>query len=152
MIRSLCFSRYSIPYLVGVLLFVVSCTRTPSSESETVVTGKTIMLVDNTFEPIIEDQLAVFESSYKNAEITMINAPENRVFHLLLSDSAKVAIVTRELTEEEYTFFVAKNIIPKTRKFATDAVALITHNTNPDSIISVEEIIRILKGDPEESK
>lgn len=133
-------------------MFVNSCTRAPSKESETVVTGKTTMLVDDTFEPIIEDQLAVFESSYKHAEITLINAPENRVFHLLLSDSAKVAIVTRKLTEDENSFFESKNIIPKTRKFATDAIALITHNSNPDSVISVEEIIQILKGVHQESK
>lgn len=151
MIRSLFFSRYLI-YLIGIVLLVNSCSRAPSKESETVVTGKTVMLVDDTFEPIIEDQLAVFESSYKHAEITLINAPENRVFHLLLSDSAKVAIVTRELTEEENSFFISKDIIPKTRKFATDAIALITHNSNPDSVISVEEIIRILNGTHQESK
>lgn len=151
MIRSLCFGKYSI-YLIGVALLVKSCTRAPSTESETVVTGKTTMLVDDTFEPIIEDQLAVFESSYKHAEITLINAPENRVFHLLMSDSAKVAIVTRELTEEENNFFIAKDIIPKTRKFATDGIALITHNSNLDSVISVEEIIHILKGTHQDSK
>ncbi len=150
MIRSLFNIRY-LMYLVGIGLLISSCTNAPSKEEETVVTGRTIMLVDDTFEPIIEDQLAVFESSYKHAEITLINAPENKVFHLLLSDSAKVAIVTRELTEEENNFFIAKNIIPKTRKFATDAVALIAHKSNPDSVISVEEIIRILKGDSQES-
>lgn len=148
---NLYFSRISI-FLSGVTFFVISCTNAPSSDNETVVTGKTTMLVDETFEPIIEDQLIVFESSYKHAEITLVNAPENRVFHALLSDSAKVAIVARRLSEEENDFFVSKNIIPKTRKFATDAVALIVHNSNPDSVISVEEIIQILKGSHKGSK
>lgn len=139
-------------YLVGIGLLISSCTNAPSKEEETIVTGRTIMLVDDTFEPIIEDQLAVFESSYKHVEITLINAPENKVFNLLMSDSARVAIVTRELSEEENSFFVSKNIIPKTRKFATDAITLITHNSNPDSVISVEEIIQILKGTHQESK
>ena len=116
------------------------------------ITGKATILVDETFEPIIEDQLQVFESTYKHAEITLVNAPENRVFHLLLSDSAKIAVVSRKLSEEENNFFTSKNIIPKTRKFATDAVALITHRSNPDSVISVEEIIQILRGGCNHSK
>ena len=135
-----------------VVLFGISCSSAPSVDNETVVTGRTTMLVDETFEPIIEDQLTVFESSYKNVDITLINAPENSVFHSLLSDSARVAIVSRQLTEREDEFFRSKNIIPKTRKFATDAIALITHRSNPDSVISVEEIIQILKGNYDGSK
>lgn len=134
-------------YLFGfILIFAAACSSPSSIENESVVTGRTTMLVDETFEPIIEDQLIVFESSYKNVDITLINAPENRVFHLLMSDSAKIAIVSRQLTESETKFFEAKSIIPKTRKFATDAITLITHQNNPDSVISVEEITQILKG------
>lgn len=139
-------------FFVGISLFFLSCTQAPTSEKESVITGRASILVDETFEPIIEDQLLVFESAYKHADITLINAPENKVFHLLLSDSAKIAVVSRMLTEEETNFFTSKNIIPKTRKFATDAVALVTHRNNVDSVISVEEIIQILRGDSDGSK
>lgn len=139
-------------FLMAAILFLNSCDNPPSKENETVVTGNTTMLVDETFEPIIEDELAVFKSSYKHADISLVNTTENKVFHLLLSDSAKVAIVARELTDREFNFFTAKSIIPKTRKFATDAIALITHKDNPDTTISVEEIIRLLKGDSNGSK
>lgn len=131
---------------------ISACTSTPSKDKETVVTGRTTMVVDETFEPIIEDQLAVFESSYKHVDITLVNAPENRIFYMLLSDSARVAITSRQLSEEETNFFKSKSIIPKTRKFATDAIALITHKSNADSVISVEEIIHILKGSSDGSK
>jgi phosphate transport system substrate-binding protein len=148
----LCFNKLTI-YLIAILwLLNISCTSVPSKDNETVVTGQTTMLVDETFQPIIEDQLTVFESSYKHADITLINAPENRVFYLLLSDSAKVAITSRQLSEEETNFFKAKSIIPKTRKFATDAITLITHKSNADSVISVEEIIHILEGNSDGSK
>jgi phosphate transport system substrate-binding protein len=146
------FSKFSIYLIAIVVLLNTACTSVPSKDNETVVTGRTTMLVDETFEPIIEDQLAVFESSYKDVDITLINAPENRIFYLLLSDSARVAIASRQLSEEETDFFKSKNIIPKTRKFATDAIALITHKSNPDSVISVEEIINILRGKSNGSK
>lgn len=128
-------------------LILAACSNEPSSEiKETVTSGNASILVDDTFLPIIEDQLSIFESTYKRATINLVNAPENRVFHLLLSDSAKIAIVSRQLTEQEELVFTSKNIIPKTRKFAKDAVALITHRNNLDSVISVEEIIQILRG------
>ncbi len=144
-------SKLSIIFISAALLFS-SCSSTPSKESETVISGNTTILVDETFEPIIEDQLKIFESTYKRAEIKLINAPENRVFHLLLTDSARVAVVSRPLTEEENKVFTSKNIFPKTQKFATDAVTFITHQSNPDSVISVEEIIQILRGNSTMSK
>lgn len=139
------FSKLSV-FFVCIASVFNSCSSTTPKESETVISGKTTILVDETFEPIIDDQLRIFESTYKHAEITLINATENKVFHLLLTDSARVAVVSRQLTEGEVSVFTSKNIIPKTQKFATDAVTLVTHKSNPDSVISVEEIIQILRG------
>lgn len=142
------------PFLILLLCVftgLISCNTAPE-KAETVISGSATILVDNTFAPIIEDQLTVFASTYSHADITLIKGPENRVVHLLMSDSARVAIVSRRLTEQENNFFVSKDIIPKTRKFATDAVALITHKSNPDSSISVDEIVRILNGDSKTSR
>lgn len=79
MLMSLYFSKGSILFM-GISLFFLSCTQAPTSEKESVITGKATILVDETFEPIIEDQLLVFESTYKHADISLVNAPENKVF------------------------------------------------------------------------
>lgn len=138
--------------IVGGIMMQSCTSSTSEQEKETVVSGRITVLVDETFEPIVEDQLRVFENTYDRAKIDLLIAPENRVFHLLMSDSAKVAVVSRVLTEKENDFFVSKSIIPKMKKFATDAVALITHQSNVVTEISVEEITQILRGSAQQSR
>ncbi len=50
------------------------------------------------------------------------------------------------LTEEEGKVYRNRNIIPKTSRFAIDGIALITGNDDIDSNITVEEVIKIMKG------
>lgn len=140
-----------IVYIVWVsiwTLFLGACNNAPTKDTQGILTGRAKVLVDETVAPIIEDQIDVFESSYTNAELTMVAKPENEVFSALLRDSAQLAITTRELTEKETEFFKSKTIYPRTVRFATDAIAVIANKSNPDSTISVDEIIQIMEGQP----
>jgi len=125
---------------------LIGCSQAPSKDDQGILTGRAVILADETIAPLIEDQIAVFESSYQNAELTLVSKPENTVVNLLMKDSAQIAILARELTTEELSFFKSKTIYPRSVRFATDAIALITSKDNPDSTITVDEIIGILKG------
>lgn len=125
---------------------LMSCNNTPSKDSVGILTGRANILVDETIAPLIEDQISVFESSYTNAALTMIAKSENEVVNALLKDSAQLAVMTRELTEKEVNFFKTKTIYPRTVRFATDAIAVITHQHNSDSTILVDDIIKIMQG------
>lgn len=115
------------------------------SESETILTGSIKVLVDESVEPIVKDQLAVFESSYPNAIIDLAVMPENQVVNQLIQDTAQVAILTRELRENELKYFTNRGFKPRIHQFATDAVALIVHKNNADSLITIEEIVEIME-------
>lgn len=138
-------SRFVSLVFVGIVMF--SCDP-PSKEVHTITTGKMTVLVDETFKPIIEDQLAVFEHSYIHTEIKLVSLPERLAAQQLLNDSAKVAILARTLTDEETRFFEAKQIIPKTTRFAIDGIALVVNKSYPDSVIEAEKILDILQGTP----
>ncbi|SEM09705.1 phosphate transport system substrate-binding protein [Olivibacter domesticus] len=125
---------------------LMSCNNTPSKDSVGILTGRANIFVDETIAPLIEDQISVFESSYTNAALTMVAKSENEVVNALLKDSAQLAVMTRELTEKEVNFFKAKTIYPRTVRFATDAIAVITHKNNSDSTILVDDIIKIMQG------
>ncbi|TCK82841.1 PstS family phosphate ABC transporter substrate-binding protein [Albibacterium bauzanense] len=128
---------------------IISCTSTPpTKETHTIVTGIVSIVVDETFQPIVEDQLTVFENTYLEADITLVNRPEKLAINYLMNDSAKIAILSRTLTKEEMQFFEAKKIVPKITRFATDGIALITSKGNQDSVVTVDDIINILQGKP----
>lgn len=128
---------------------IISCNSKPiTKETHTITSGIVSIVVDETFQPIIEDQLAVFASTYLEADITLINRPERLAVNYLLDDSAKIAILSRTLTKEETQFFQSKKIVPKVTRFATDGIALITSNHNQDSVVTVDDILDVLHGRP----
>src|SRR5690606_5290649 len=66
----------------------------------------------------------------------------------LLSESSKVAVHSRKLTTEEEKFFESKKNVPRTTRFAIDGIAVITNKSNPRSEIHIEELFKVLRGEP----
>lgn len=119
----------------------------PSKDIHTITTGKMTLLVDETFAPIIEDQLAVFEHSYIHTEIDLVSQPEKIAIKHLLDNSANVAVLARKLTDDETHIFEAKQIIPRTKRFAIDGIALVSNKSYADSVIDAQDVMRILRGE-----
>lgn len=133
-------------------LFLLACQETRPSGETTYTKGRVDIVVDESFAPIVEDQAYVFESNYSESKLNLILKPESQVLNLFLSDSVRVAILSRELTPTEARQYESKNIRLRVNRFAVDGVALITQGNNPDSLITVSEIISIMKGQNAASK
>lgn len=128
---------------------VFSCKTDKTGEKEveeTLTSGKTTIMVDNTIQPIVEDVLAVFHSVYDRAHVTQVNATETDLVNALLKDSVSVVVMPRLLTEEESAHFKQKKITPHITQFASDAVAFITNKTAKDTIVNLDEVLKVLKG------
>lgn len=136
-----------------VVLFLTSCkddktvNENVKEIEETFTTGYTTIYVDNSVMPIVEDELAVFQSRYERVQIKQVNKPQDDVIAALLSDSTEVAVMSRKLTEKEEQRFKDNNVEPEVTAFAVDAIAFITKETSKDSIIKLEEVYKVLKGD-----
>lgn len=113
---------------------------------QTRTSGTAKILVDESFSSIIRDQIEVFNADYKDAKITVVPGNENKIVPAFLNDSMGVIILSRMLKPEEAKVYRSRNIIPKTSRFAIDGIALITNKDNPDTTITVEQVISILKG------
>lgn len=138
--------KMKIAYKV-LVVFILSLTACGHEKSQTETSGSTSILVDESFEPIVEDQWFVFESLYPRAKIKLIAQPEVNLVNTLLADSvSRVAIMSRELRKDEAAVFERKEIKVRTTRFAVDGVALLTNVASPDSTITVQEIIDIIKG------
>ena len=132
--------------------FVLSCNNKKNKEvEETIITGKTSILVDETLLPIIEDQLAVFESKYK-AKITLQPKSESECLIDLTSYKTKILILPRKLTSSEITFFEQKKIKPQQTQFATDGLALIKNKKSNDTLIDLSDIENFLNQKPSKIK
>lgn len=127
----------------------ISCKQSETkNEKESILKGKITILVDETVKPLIEDQIAVFESTY-NAKITLIAKSENELLQSFMKDTSGVVILSRPLDSTEIKFFERSKIKPRVTKFATDAIALISNKKDADSLISLKDVISFLKGNPQ---
>jgi phosphate transport system substrate-binding protein len=114
---------------------------------DTTKSGTIRISADESFKPIIDSQIKVFESSNPNAHIIAYYKPEAECFKDLLKDSIRMVIVTRGLKKNEERFLkdtLKFNAIQG--KMAYDAIAVIVNNQAKDSIFDMADIRSLLKG------
>ncbi len=134
-------------YLAAVVLLVGACRGKNTSRQDSMTTGTVKIAVDETLAPIIANETEVFESIYISAGIISIPCPEVDAFNLLLKDSVRMIIATRQLTSEEEAYFKQKTIFPKSVKIAVDGIAFIVNKGNPDTLLTTEQIRKVLTGE-----
>jgi phosphate transport system substrate-binding protein len=121
-------------------------TKEPKGPGDTPTSGRINISVDESFVLLFETQIHTFESIYPKAKINASYKPEGDVVTDLFSDSVRVVVIARDLNEQEWKMADAKKIQPKSVKIAEDAVALIVHADNKDSLLTVDQLRNILSG------
>lgn len=139
--------KYCLVLPIVIFGFIFSCTKKDPNapKSDTIVEGKTSILIDETLLPIIEDQLAVFENNY-NSKITLLPQSEKESVLALTNGKADIVVLSRELNKEEQALFKQKKIVPRSTPFAIDALAFIKNKKSNDTLIDLKEIIDFIKG------
>jgi phosphate transport system substrate-binding protein len=131
---------FSLVVLVAVLY---SCNK--SNKEETILKGNATIYVDETLTPIVEDQVAVFESEY-DAKINLVSKSEAETLNTLFNKTSTIAILSRNLTSEEIKIFKQRKINPKITPFATDAIAFISNASNKDSLVALQDVLYFMQG------
>ena len=139
------FKLSKISILVFLVCVVWNCSKKEEKKTETILKGKASIVVDETLVPIIEDQIAVFESYY-DAKITVVAKSELEVINSLLKQENNIAVLTRELSENEKKVFEQKKIIPRTTKIAIDAIAFIANKNTKDTLIALKDVVSFIQG------
>jgi phosphate transport system substrate-binding protein len=103
--------------------------------------------VDESFKPVISEQIKVYESSYPGTKISASYKSEADCFRDLQKDSTRMIIVTRGLTREEGSYFESKlSFEPQFGILAYDAVSVIVNISAKDSIYSLRRLRNMLSG------
>lgn len=138
---------------VIILAVVLSCGKKDSKEgnADSIISGNTSILVDESLMPIAEDQVSVFESQY-DAKIKLLPKSEKEAVIDFSKGVADIIILSRELNNDEKAFFKNKKIKPKVTSFAIDAVAFIKNNKSNDTLIELKKVIDFLKGSKNDIK
>ena len=138
--------------LIFISFLFVMCNQKEQkkADKESILKGSTTIFVDETLSPIMEDQVAVFESNYE-AKIKLVSKSESETLISLFKQKSAIAVLTRNLTNEENKIFEQKKITPKITKFATDAIAFISNKSTKDTLIDLKNVVEFMQGKPSSS-
>jgi phosphate transport system substrate-binding protein len=134
--------------LVGFIsLLLFSCKEKKAQPADTGSSGTIHISVDESFKPIIEEQIQVFQSTFPKAKIIAHYKPEADCWNDLLNDSIRMVIVTRKITTDEAGYYAdSLGFYPQSDLLASDAVALVVNRKAPDSVFTKEEVAGMLQG------
>ena len=138
-----------LPASVYVLvIFLLGCKNSAQPDTrDTTTTGRVHISVDETFRPVIDSQIKVFESQFPQAKIIVHYKPEADCLRDLNQDSIRMVIVTRGLTDKEERILTdTLRYKPSFGPIAFDAIAVITNNQSNDTAFTMEDIRSMAKG------
>jgi len=125
-------------------IFLTACEEKGPTDNQT--SGSIKISVDETYRPVMEEQLKVFLARFPNAHITAEYKPEADCFNDYFEDSTRVIFVTRELTKEENEYGLSKQFVSNSMAMARDAVAFITSKNATKKDFKLTELQDILTG------
>jgi phosphate transport system substrate-binding protein len=149
--------KHNIKFLLaalGLIAVFQNCTQAPGAGDDGGKPGpnQTKVVVDESFQPIVDEELYIFKALYDKEHPVVSYAPENSAVNLFLNDSVRVAILSRDLTKQEYAALRARNAIPYVSRFAIDAVTIIVNQASNDTLITVSDVKKMLNGAAKQDK
>ena len=139
-------------FVIFFVISLLSCSENQGVkdfvENDSPKNGQINLSVDESFKPVIEEQIKVYNSTFPNAKLNVSYKSEVDCFKDLLLDSTRMVIVSRGLEKNESEYY--KSILtfePKYSKVAYDAVAAIVNINNKDSIFSINDLRKMLSGE-----
>lgn len=142
-------SRFSAITLCLFLLTAFAACKRKSNEpayTDTYKSGSLQFVSDESFAPILDQEAYIFKNDNPKADPKMIYKPENEAVKYLLSDSSRCAFLSRKLDAAEVQTLQSHNLPVIENVFAKDAVAVIVNESSNDTLISVNELKKMLAG------
>ncbi len=135
--------------LISLVLLGVGCNDGPKKVLDDSPTKGVIHIsVDESFKPVIDEHIKMYESSFPDTKIIASYKPEADCFRDLINDTAtRMVIVTRGLNENEEQYFKSSmNYVPSWNDVASDAITILVNKKSSDTLFTLEQLRLQLSG------
>lgn len=140
-LRWLCFLA------LGSAFFVTGCKNDASPTTDRYDSGVLHISCDESFKPVIDAQIQVYQAQYPKTKIIAHYKPEADCISDFLVDSVRLVIATRGFSDREGAIISdSLKIGAEKITLAYDAIAVIVHPQSPDSFFTVNELKDLVAG------
>ncbi|WP_295712800.1 substrate-binding domain-containing protein [Mucilaginibacter sp.] len=119
---------------------------------DTFNSGKSTFVADESFAPIVGQEEYVYKSRNPEAQPTFLYKTENQAVNMLLNDSVRMAVLSRDLDTAERNIIIKRSLNVAVLRFATDAITLIVNQASNDTTITVAALKNMLRGKGDANK
>ncbi len=134
----------SITLLMAMALLTASCNK--GKKQASAVSGLSKVICDESFKNVLDDEIQVFEFSYKDANVLPRYMDEASALDSLLNEKVNVIITYRDLTPNQKSILKGQGRAYRSRRIAVDGVALIVNKDNDIDYLSMNDIKDIMTG------
>lgn len=141
--------RMTAAFLLIVLLSQAcrQAAKGPSS-IDTPASGQIHISVDESYKPVIEEQLSMYQSGNPAAHIIAEYKPEAACLKDFFKDTGnRMILITRGLTYPEENYMKdSLGYLPQWNLLASDAIAIIVNKNNKDTLFTLDRLAQQLAG------
>ncbi len=128
-------------------LFLACGNKPKNSMSYDYDKAAAIFTADESFYPILDEELEVFMATAALDSIRPVYTNQEEAITKLMKNETWLAFATRSLSPKEIQNLKDRQFVPRVIPIAYDGLAIIVNNANPDSCISIKDFKRILSGE-----
>jgi phosphate transport system substrate-binding protein len=143
----------AVPLLSVLVLFFQGCSnRSAEKKVDKFDNGTIYISCDESFKPVIDAEVEVYQASYPDAHINVQYKPEADCLRDFGVDSIRMIIATRGFSEKERQFMIdSLKVGPVQATVAHDAIAVIVHPKAKDSFFTMNRIRDLVSGNLKEN-
>jgi phosphate transport system substrate-binding protein len=139
--------------LLFLVIFFQACSdKSKEKKADRFDNGTIFISCDESFKPVIDAEIEVYQASYPDAHINVQYKPEADCLRDFGVDSIRMIIATRGFSESERKFMIdSLKVGPVQATVAHDAIAVIIHPEAKDSFFTMDRIRDLVSGNLKEN-
>ena len=132
---------------ISLLLLLLSACTPRVEVDHRMHEGNIDFCCDESYANVLAQQVFVFTRTNPGAFIDMTRCTEREALTALLEDSVRLITLTRKLSNAEKNRILENQLNYNETHIAVDAIAFVVNKNNPDSVLTTDDIRRILTGE-----
>ena len=135
-------------FFITVLLYACTQKNQEIKPTDTPLKGSIDVSIDESFEPVMREQIAMYEASFPGTKINALYKTEADCLKDFFNDSLnRMIIITRGLTaNEEKVMMQNIGFNPGWNELASDAIAIVVNKKSIDTLFSINRLQQQLTG------